>query len=302
MSKIDLTGRVAIVTGAGAGLGRSHALELAKHGAKIVVNDLGGSRDGQGGSHTAAEQVCAEIKALGGEAVPNFDSVATAAGGENIVKTAVDAFGKIDIVVNNAGILRDKTFGKMDEESWDLVNAVHLRGAFCVSKPAFNLMKEQGYGRIVMTTSGAGIFGNFGQSNYAAAKCGIVGLANVLKLEGAKYNIKTNVIAPIAASRLTEDVMPPQFFEKMKPEFITALVVYLCSEQCQDSGAIINCAVGYYSRSAIMTGKGVMLSDGKRIPAPEEIMENWDKIMNLDGAKTLGQLNEIFGEFGQLLQ
>jgi NAD(P)-dependent dehydrogenase (short-subunit alcohol dehydrogenase family) len=190
----------------------------------------------------------------------------------------------------------------MDEESWDLVNAVHLRGAFCVSKPAFNIMKEQGYGRIVMTTSGAGIFGNFGQSNYAAAKCGIVGLANVMKLEGAKYNIKTNVIAPIAASRLTEDVMPPQFFEKMKPEFITALVVYLCSEQCQDSGAIINCAVGYYSRSAIMTGKGVMLSDGKRIPEPEEIMENWDKIMNLDGAKTLGQLNEIFGEFGQLLQ
>jgi NAD(P)-dependent dehydrogenase (short-subunit alcohol dehydrogenase family) len=302
MSKIDFTGKVAIVTGAGAGLGKCHALALAKRGAKVVINDLGGSRDGQGGSHTAAQQVCDEIKALGGEAVPNFDSVATAAGGENIIKTAVDAFGKVDILINNAGILRDKTFGKMDEESWDRVNAVHLRGAFCVSKPAFNIMKEQGYGRIVMTTSGAGLFGNFGQTNYAAAKMGIIGLTNVLKLEGAKYNIKTNVIAPVAASRLTEDILPPQLLEKMKPDYITALVMYLCSDQCQDSGAIINCAVGYYSRTALMTGPGAILSDGKHIPEPEEIMDNWSKIMSLEEPKTFGQLNDIFGVFGHLLQ
>jgi NAD(P)-dependent dehydrogenase (short-subunit alcohol dehydrogenase family) len=243
-----------------------------------------------------------EIKALGGQAVSNYDNVATAQGGENITKTAIDAFGKLDILINNAGILRDKTFGKMEEENWDIVMAVHLRGAFCVTKPAFNFMREQGYGRIIMTTSGAGLFGNFGQSNYAAAKMGIIGLTNVLKLEGAKYNIKTNVLAPIAASRLTEDVLPPQVFEKLKPDFVTSLALYLCSEQCQDSGVIINAAIGYYSRTALVTGPGAILSDGVRIPTPEEIMENWGKIASLEKAKPFAQLNEIFGEFGSLLQ
>jgi len=302
MAKIDFTGRVAIVTGAGAGLGRQHALELAKRGCKVVVNDLGGTRDGSGASHSAADKVVDEIKALGGQAVSNYDNVATAQGGENITKTAIDAFGKLDILINNAGILRDKTFGKMEEENWDIVMAVHLRGAFCVTKPAFNFMREQGYGRIVMTTSGAGLFGNFGQSNYAAAKMGIIGLTNVLKLEGAKYNIKTNVLAPIAASRLTEDVLPPQVFEKLKPDFVTSLALYLCSEQCQDSGVIINAAIGYYSRTALVTGPGAILSDGVRIPTPEEIMENWGKIASLEKAKPFAQLNEIFGEFSSLLQ
>ncbi|MBW2649405.1 MAG: SDR family NAD(P)-dependent oxidoreductase, partial [Deltaproteobacteria bacterium] len=238
----------------------------------MVVNDLGGARDGVGSSDAAANKVVEEIKALGGEAVPNYDNVATVEGGKGIVQTAIDAFGKVDILVNNAGILRDGAFHKMEEENWDAVVGVHLRGAYCVTRPAFMNMRENGYGRIIMTTSGAGLFGNFGQSNYASAKAGLAGLTNVLKLEGAKYNIKTNVIIPVAASRLTEDVLPPDLFAKLKPDFITPLVLYMCSEQCEDSGAMINAALGYYSRSAIMTGPGAILSDGEKIPTPEEIM------------------------------
>ena len=302
MAKIDFTGRVAIVTGAGAGLGRQYALELAKRGAKVVVNDLGGTRDGVGHDDAAANKVVEEIKALGGEAVPNYDNVATAQGGENIVKTAIDNFGKVDILINNAGILRDKSFTKMEEENWDSVVGVHLRGAYCVTKPAYANMRENGYGRIIMTTSGAGLFGNFGQSNYAAAKMGLIGLTNVLKLEGAKYNVKANVIVPVAASRLTEDVLPPQFFEKMKPDFIAPAVLYMCSEECQDSGMIINATLGYFSRTAIMTGPGVIIGDGTVVPSPEEFMEKWDNIKSLENPKYFDQLGEMFGVLGPLLQ
>ncbi len=301
MPKIDFTGRVAIVTGAGAGLGRCHALEFAKRGAKVVINDLGGARDGVGSSDAAANKVVEEIKALGGEAVPNYDNVATVEGGKGIVQTAIDAFGKVDILVNNAGILRDCTFHKMEEENWDAVVGVHLKGAYCVTKPAFINMRENGYGRIVMTTSGAGLFGNFGQANYSAAKAGIAGLTNVLKLEGAKYNIKTNVLIPVAASRLTEDVLPPDLFAKLKPELISPLILYLCSEQCEDSGVMINAALGYFSRSAIMTGPGAVLSDGDKIPTPEEIMENWEKITSLENPKFFNQVFDMFGELGPLL-
>lgn len=302
MSKIDFTGRVAIVTGAGSGLGKCHALEFAKRGAKVVINDLGGTRDGVGSDNAAANKVVEEITALGGEAVPNYDNVATVEGGENIVRTAIDAFGKVDILVNNAGILRDGAFYKMEEENWDAVVGVHLKGAYCVTKPAFINMRENGYGRIIMTTSGAGLFGNFGQSNYASAKMALAGFANVLKFEGAKYNIKTNVLIPLAASRLTEDVLPPDLFARMKPDFITPLVLYMCSEQCEDSGVMINAVLGYYSRSAIMTGPGAILSDGERIPAPEEIMENWDKIMSLENPKYFDQLMAMFGELSPLLK
>ncbi|MCX5851269.1 MAG: SDR family oxidoreductase [Deltaproteobacteria bacterium] len=302
MAKIDFKGRVAIVTGAGAGLGRCHALELAKRGAKVVINDLGGSRDGVGSSDAAANKVVDEIKALGGQAVPNYDNVATAQGGANIVKTAIDAFGKVDILINNAGILRDKSFLKMEEENWDSVMAVHLRGAYCVTRPAFENMREHGFGRIVMTTSGAGIFGNFGQSNYAAAKTGLIGLTNVIKLEGAKYNIKVNILAPVAASRLTEDVLPPAFFEKMKPDYVTPAVLYMCSEQCQDSGMIINAALGYFSRSAIVTGPGAFLSDGAKIPTPEDVMDNWGKITSLENAQYFYQLPDMFGALAPLLK
>jgi len=293
MSKIEFTGRVAIITGAGGGLGRHHAIELAKRGAKVVINDLGGSRDGVGSSPSAADHVVEEIKALGGEAVPNYNNVATQEGGEHIVQTAIDAFGKIDILINNAGILLDSTFVKMDEKKWDVVVDVHLKGTFCVTKPAFLHMVKQSYGRIIMTTSGSGLFGNFGQTNYSSAKMGVVGLANVLKLEGAKYNIKTNVIAPIAGTRLTEDVVPPEIFSRMKVDFVTPAVIYMCSEQCQDSGVIINAGLGYFSRSAIMTGEGVILSDGNIIPTPEEVMENWSRITSLESARFFSNLGEM---------
>ena len=302
MANIDFSGRVAIVTGAGAGLGRSYALELAKRGAKVVINDLGGARDGVGSDSSAANKVVEEIKALGGEAVPNYDNVASVEGGANIVKTAVDAFGKVDILINNAGILRDKSFTKMEEENWDAVMNVHLKGAYCVSRPAFEVMRANNYGRIIMTTSGAGLFGNFGQSNYASAKMGLIGLTNVLKLEGAKYNIMTNVIVPVAASRLTEDVLPPEFFEKMKPDFVTPAVLYMCSDKCTDNGMIINAALGYFSRTAVMTGPGAILSDGKKIPTPEEVMESWSKITSLENPKFFGMLPEMFGVLSPVLQ
>ena len=302
MAKIDFTGRVAIVTGAGAGLGRCHALELAKRGAKVVINDLGGARDGVGSDSSAANKVVEEIKALGGEAVPNYDNVASVEGGANIVKTAVDAFGKVDILINNAGILRDKSFTKMEEENWDAVMNVHLKGAYCVSRPAFEVMRANNYGRIIMTTSGAGLFGNFGQSNYASAKMGLIGLTNVLKLEGAKYNIMTNVIVPVAASRLTEDVLPPEFFEKMKPDYITPAVLYMCSEECQDSGMIINATLGYYSRTAILTGPGAILSKDGKVPSVEEVRDNWGAITSLENPKYFNQLPEMFGVLTPLFQ
>ncbi len=302
MGDINFKGKVAIVTGAGAGLGKTYALELAKRGCKVVVNDLGGSRDGSGASHGPAQVVVDEIKKAGGDAAPNYDNVATIEGGQGIVKTAVDAFGKVDIVINNAGILRDKSFLKMEPELWDLVVAVHLRGAYCVTQPAFAIMKEQNYGRVVLTTSGAGLYGNFGQTNYAAAKMGLIGLMNALKIEGAKYNVKVNTIAPVAASRLTEDVMPPEFFAKLKPEFITPLVTYLASEENQDSGYIFNCGMGWYSRSAIVMGNGALIGDGSRDIKAEEIRDSWKKITDLSGAKEVGSVQETFGAMLPLIQ
>jgi NAD(P)-dependent dehydrogenase (short-subunit alcohol dehydrogenase family) len=302
MADINFKGKVAIVTGAGAGLGKTYAVELAKRGCKVVVNDLGGARDGSGASHGPAQDVVDEIKKAGGEAAPNYDNVATIEGGQGIVKTAVDAFGKVDIVINNAGILRDKSFLKMEPEIWDLVIAVHLRGAYCVTQPAFAIMKEQNYGRVVLTTSGAGLYGNFGQTNYAAAKMGLIGLMNALKIEGAKYNVKVNTIAPVAASRLTEDVMPPEFFAKLKPEFITPLVTYLASEENQDSGYIFNCGMGWYSRSAIVMGNGALIGDGSRDIKAEEIRDDWKKITDLSGAKEVGSVQETFGAMLPLIQ
>ena len=284
--------RVAIVTGAGEGLGRAYALELARRGAKVVVNDLGGARDGSGkGSKSPADQVVEEIKKAGGEAVANYDNVATARGGENIVKAAQDAFGGVDILINNAGILRDKSFLKMAPQNWKAVLDVHLNGAYYVTRPAMAVMKEKGYGRIVMTTSAAGLYGNFGQSNYSAAKTALVGLMNTLKLEGMKYNIRINTIAPIAASRLTKDVMPPDLLEKSKPEFVVPLVMVLCSEGCLENGNIFNCGLGYFNRSAVLTGPAVQLGDQSIPLTPELIHENWEKINTLDGAQEYKEAN-----------
>ena len=287
---IRFDGRVAVVTGAGRGLGRTYALELAKRGAKVVVNDPGVAPDGSGGEKQVADAVVEEIRALGGEAVPNYDSVATPQGGQSIIQTALDTFGHLDILIHNAGILRDKTFAKMSQEMWKNVLAVHLEGAFNVTQPAFRLMKKQGYGRIVFTTSAASLFGNFGQSNYAAAKMGLVGLMNALKLEGAKYNIKVNTVAPIAATRLTQDILPPNLHDRLRPEFVAPLVLYLCSEQCPVNGRIYQAGGGVYGRAAVVSGPGVHLGEGEP-PTPEEIAAHWQEILSLDGAREYPDAN-----------
>ncbi|MCU0844129.1 MAG: SDR family oxidoreductase [Spirochaetes bacterium] len=302
MANIRFDGRVAIITGSGAGLGRAYALELAKRGAKVVINDLGGARDGTGAGHAAADSVVDEIKRAGGEAVANYDSVATVEGGAAIVKTAIDAFGRVDVLVNNAGILRDKTLVKMGEEEWDLVMSVHLRGAYCVTRPALEVMRAAGYGRILFTTSGAGLYGNFGQANYAAAKAGLIGFMNVVGIEGAKYDIKCNAIAPMAASRFTEDMLPPEIFAKLKPEFVVPIVVFLCSEENKDSGMIFNCGAGWYSRTAFVCAPGVAIGDAKRNIPAEEIRDSWEKIKSLEDAKPLGNIAETYAYIMPLLQ
>ena len=279
--QIRFDGKVAIVTGAGAGLGRVYAIELAKRGAKVVVNDLGGARDGSGGSAAPADQVVGEIKALGGEALASYDSVATPDGGEAIVKKAIDAFGRVDILINNAGILRDKSLAKMEPQEWRAVRSVHLDGAYNVSRPAFVQMRETGFGRIIVTTSAAGLYGNFGQVNYSAAKMGLVGLMNTLKLEGEKYNIRVNAVAPMAASRLTEDVAPADILKKMKPEYVAPLVLYLCSEKCAETGMIFNAGVGSFNRVAVRTGPGAVVGDGQIAPTLEQIHQQWDAINSL---------------------
>jgi len=290
--EIRFDDKAAIVTGAGGGLGRAYALGLAARGAKVVVNDLGGTRDGSGkGSQRPADEVVKEILAAGGKAVANYDSVTTVEGGKKIVQTALDHYGKVDILINNAGILKDKSFTKMTPEMWEDVLKVHLHGAFHVTQPAFEAMKEGGYGRIVMTTSAAGLYGNFGQTNYSAAKMGLVGLMNTLKLEGEKYNIKVNTVAPIATTRLTEDVMPGDLAERLKPELVAPLVLYLCSEQCSDSGLILNAGGGFFNRAAFFSGRGILIGDGKEVPSMEEIHRNWDKIDSLEEAREYREMN-----------
>ncbi len=282
---IRFDNRVAIVTGAGGGLGRVYALELAKRGAKVVVNDLGGAMDGAGeGSARPADKVVEEIRSNGGEAVASYDSVTTPEGGEAIVGKAMAAFGRLDILINNAGILRDKTLTKMGPEDWNAVLLVHLDGAYNVSRPAFLKMRENGYGRIVLTSSSAGLYGNFGQTNYSAAKLALVGFMNTLKIEGEKHDIKVNTIAPMAATRLTANILPPDLAEKLKPEFVAPLVLYLCSDQCPVTGALYNAGMGYYNRAALMTGPGVQLGRGQEIPTPEEVACNIDRIVSLEGA------------------
>ncbi len=288
LPEIRFDKRVAIVTGAGGGLGRIYALELAKRGARVVVNDFGGARDGTGGgSGSPADRVVEEIRALKGEAIANYDNVATPEGGERIVKMALEYFGGVDILINNAGIIRDKTFLNMEPENWQAVVAVHLNGAYNVTRPAFAAMRERGYGRIIMTSSAAGLYGNFGQTNYGAAKLGLVGFMNTIKIEGAKYNIKVNTIAPMAASRLTEDLLPPEMAKRMQPDYIAGMVLYLCSENCNESGEIFNAAAGFYSRAAIMTGAGALLGDGAALPTPEDIRDNWEKINSLENAREI---------------
>jgi NAD(P)-dependent dehydrogenase (short-subunit alcohol dehydrogenase family) len=286
-----LDGKVAIITGAGGGLGRAHALLLAKEGAAIVVNDLGGSRDGKGGAHAMADQVVNEIKAAGGQAVPNYDSVATVAGGEGICKTALDAFGKIDILINNAGILRDMTLIKTDEASWDIVVQVHLKGTYCVTRPVFTHMKERGQGGVIVNTSStSGLIGNFGQCNYGAAKAGIAGFTRCLALEGKKYGIRVWGLAPVAVTRLTEDLPgmgSEQVKEALGPEKVSPAVLYMVSDLSKDktgkflfAGGTKVCELKIVASEGVKNAKGVTAQE---IAAHEDKVFLPDTPFNLMG-------------------
>ena len=275
MADLRFDGRVAIVTGAGQGLGREHALDLAARGAKVVVNDLGGAVDGTGSSGGPASDVAEQIRKNGGTAVPNGDNVATPEGAEAIVNTAISEFGKVDVVVNNAGILRDKSFMKMTADDFDAVLAVHLRGSFLVTHAAWPHLRAQGYGRVVMTSSPAGLFGSFGQANYASAKMGLVGLAKALSVEGAKYGIKVNVIAPVAFTRMTAGILPDDLSDRLGPEFVSPVVSYLAHEECEATGQVYSVAGGRVARVVVAEGPG-WLKRGTL--TAEDVRDAWDQI------------------------
>ncbi|NNC40670.1 MAG: SDR family NAD(P)-dependent oxidoreductase [Acidimicrobiia bacterium] len=300
MSDITFDDRVAIITGAGGGLGKTYALELARRGARVVVNDLGGGVDGSGGASAAADSTVAEILEAGGEAVANYDSVATPEGGAGIVATAVDSFGTVDIVINNAGILRDTSFAKLTTEHLNPVIDVHLKGAFYVTQPAFLIMKEKGYGRIVFTSSPSGLFGNFGQSNYGAAKGGLVGLSNVLAIEGAKYNIKSNVIAPVAKTRMTEDLLGP-FADLVAPEQVMPMAVYLAAEECELTHEVFSVGGGRFARIFTGVNAGWFAGQGA-VPTIEEIRDHLTEIRDISEFTTPLNNQEEMGYLAQAMQ
>jgi NAD(P)-dependent dehydrogenase (short-subunit alcohol dehydrogenase family) len=289
--------RVVVVTGAGAGLGRSHALEFARRGAKVVVNDLGGGAHGQGKGSEAADSVVAEIEAAGGEAVANYDSVEH---GESIIRTAMDNYDRVDVVINNAGILRDSSFIKMSDEDWDLIYRVHALGAYKVTKAAWPIMLEQGYGRILNTASAAGIYGNFGQANYSFVKRGLIGFTNTLAIEGGRKGIKANVIAPIAGSRLTETILPNEVTEALKPEFVTPLVVKLCSQESEENGSLFEVGAGWVSKLRWERSQGAFF-DPKAELSAEQIDAAWEQIGDFTDAQHPTNIQDTFAPvFGNL--
>ena len=283
---ISFNDKVAIVTGAGGGLGRCHALELARLGAKVVVNDLGGTMDGSGGSSEAAESVVAEIKTIGGEAIANGGSVSDRAGAQGMVDDAMNAWGRVDVLINNAGILRDKSFSKMTLDDFEMVVNVHLLGAAYCSHAVWPIMREQNYGRILMTTSPSGLYGNFGQTNYGAAKMGQVGLMNSMKIEGAKNNIHTNSIAPVAATRMTENLMPEEVLEKLGPELVTPAAIFLVSEDAPN-GVILQAQGGQYSLAAVVENSGVNLGVDA---TADDVAASYEAIVDMAEVKTRGML------------
>jgi NAD(P)-dependent dehydrogenase (short-subunit alcohol dehydrogenase family) len=295
---IRFDGKVAIVTGAGGGLGRTHALELAARGAKVVVNDLGGAVDGTGGNSQAAEAVVAEITAAGGTAIANGASVADDAGVAHLVKQTMDAWGRIDVLIANAGILRDKSFSKMELKDFDAVMAVHLMGTVKPCKAIWQIMRDQQYGRIVVTTSSTGLYGNFGQTNYGAAKLSLVGFMNTLKLEGAKDNIKVNAICPVAGTRMTEALMPPEMIAMLKPQYVTPGVVYLASEDAP-TGVILTAAAGVFAAAQIEETEGVNLGHAA---TADDVAANWAKIADFSNAKHYFQGAEQSQKFFARLQ
>jgi len=297
---ISFEGRVAVVTGAGSGLGRSHAKYFAAHGASVVVNDLGGSIAGTGGSSKAADDVVREITDAGGKAIANYDSVATEEGGTNIIKTAVDNFGRVDILINNAGNVRDKSFAKMDLKDFTALMDVHLMGAVYCTKAAWPLMLDNKYGRIVMTSSAAGLYGTHGHTNYSSAKISLIGFMNALKQEGTHKNVLVNAVAPMALTRMTEEVMSPKLAPKMKPEYVTALVAWLCSEESTLAGEIIECGMGYYSKVQIVEAPGYIFK-GDTVPTPEDIRDRWEAISDMEGALPYPGADDVIrAVFGKL--
>ena len=295
---IRFDGKVVIVTGAGGGLGRAHALEFARRGARVVVNDLGGSVDGSGGSSEAAQKVVAEIKEFGGTAIANGASVTDDAGVAHLVKQSMDAFGRIDVLIANAGILRDKSFSKMELKDFEAVLDVHVMGTVKPAKAVWQIMRDQQYGRIVVTTSSTGLYGNFGQTNYGAAKLGLVGFMNTLKLEGAKDNIKVNAISPVAATRMTENLMPPQMLEMLKPEYVTPAVVFLASEEAP-TGVVMTAGAGVFASAQMIESDGINLGHGADA---DTVAEYWSKIADFTGAKHYTMGGEQTAKFMARLQ
>lgn len=281
---IRFDGRVAIVTGAGSGLGRSHAKALAVRGAKVVVNDLGADVQGGGTSSASADAVVAEIRKAGGEAVANYDSVSEPAAAARIVETALSSFGTVDIVINNAGFLRDKSFEKMELADFDAVLKVHLQGGVYVTKAAWPVMKAKNYGRVVVTTSAAGLYGNFGQTNYAAAKAGLVGFMLALKEEGAKHNVLANAIAPVAFTRMLATIVPQALERRLRPEVATAGVLYLVSEECKASGCVLEAGDDHFALARLVKSPGAKLSAAEAV-TPEAVAARWAEIADLTGAK-----------------
>src|ERR1700722_6409430 len=298
MSDLRFDNRVAIVTGAGNGLGRSHALLLASRGAKVVVNDLGGGHTGGGKSSAAADKMVEEIKAAGGEAGANYDSVED---GAKIVQCALDTWKRVDIIVNNAGILRDTSFQKMSQEDWDLIYRVHVLGSFRVTHAAWNHMRDAGYGRVIMTASAAGIYGNFGQANYSMAKLGLHGFAQTLAVEGAKKGIRVNTIAPIAGSRMTETVLPPDLIAALKPEYVSPLVAWLCHESCDDNGGLFEVGGGFVGKLRWERAAGSVFRLSRTM-TPEGVRDKWGAITDFAKASHPTNVTEsmqpILGNLG----
>lgn len=280
-SMLNFYGRVVLVTGAGGGLGRTYALAFAERGASVVVNDLGGDMKGVGKGSLAADKVVEEIRRKGGKAVANYDSVEA---GEKIVKAALDAFGRIDVVVNNAGILRDRSFSRISDEDWDMIQRVHLRGSFMVTRAAWDHMKKQNFGRIIMTSSAAGIYGNFGQANYSAAKLGLLGLSNSLAVEGKKNNIHCNTVAPVAGSRMTQGFLPEDLIEALKPEYVAPLVLWLCHESCEENGSVFEVGAGWIGKLRWERTLGALVRQKNQPMTPEAVKANWTKICDFDNA------------------
>jgi NAD(P)-dependent dehydrogenase (short-subunit alcohol dehydrogenase family)/putative sterol carrier protein len=284
-------GKVAIITGAGGALGRAYALLFASRGASVVVNDLGVSMSGEDSDNTPAQKVVNEIKAMGGKAVANYDSVTD---GEKIVQTAIDNFGRVDIVVNNAGILRDVSFHKMTDKQWNIVHQVHVYGAYKVTRAAWPHMRKNGYGRIIMTASAAGVYGNFGQANYSAAKLALYGFSSTLAKEGAKKNIHCNTICPVAGSRMTETVLPPDLVSALKPEYIAPLVAHLCHEDCEENGGIFELGAGWVSQLRFQRAKGAFFPLNNNF-TPEAVQAKWGEITNFDDPEYPQAASDAFG-------